>query len=74
MLGPGFEIQLRNAIQERNREIDRISLMKSTVLQQRRLERNARIRLKLASAMIAMGNRIHGTTEPSGAQAEPASP
>jgi hypothetical protein len=74
MLGPGFEIQLHNALQERNRELALNSLMKNTLLQQRRLERNARIRLKIGSAMIAMGNRIHRTTEHSGAQAEPASP
>ena len=74
MLGPGFEIQMRNAIQERNRELDRIALMSNMAARQHRLDRNARIRLKLAAAMIAMGTRIHGTVKPASAQAGPASP
>jgi hypothetical protein len=45
--------------------------MKYAVARQYRRERNARLRLKLGSAFIAVGTRIHGAADPC-PQPEPA--
>jgi hypothetical protein len=62
---------MHNALEARNRELEQKSLMKYAVARQYRRERNARLRLKLGSAFIAIGTRIHGAADPC-PQPEPA--